>query len=196
MPMNIKGNLYYTVAERITEFRTNEKYDGYSMTTEIYSLNAEQVIMKSTVKDKDDRIVADGFAEEVYTDDYKKVNSTSMIENCQTSAHGRALGNLGILSELSVASADEVENAISRQENTSSRRSTRTVNNTQTEQPQKTATDFEEVWYSGEGPVNQFELFMVGEETYKCMKKKADGTLFGLNVNDNCDPSLKFFSFK
>ena len=40
---------------------------------------------------------------------------TSHIENCETSAIGRALGILGIGIEGSVASAEEVENAVNQQ---------------------------------------------------------------------------------
>ena len=60
--------------------------------------------------------MATGFAEETLSDDWKNVNSTSMIENCETSAWGRALGNLGIGIDTSVASAEEVETSINRQE--------------------------------------------------------------------------------
>ena len=40
------------------------------------------------------------------------INKTSYIENCETSAVGRALGFLGIGIDGSVASADEVKTAI------------------------------------------------------------------------------------
>lgn len=44
------------------------------------------------------------------------INSTSYIENCETSAVGRALAMLGIGIDISVASAEEVGNAIKQQE--------------------------------------------------------------------------------
>ena len=40
------------------------------------------------------------------------INKTSYIENCETSAWGRALGNLGIGIDTSIASAEEVQNAV------------------------------------------------------------------------------------
>ena len=43
------------------------------------------------------------------------INKTSHIENAETSAVGRALGNLGIGIDNSVASAEEVEMAIALQ---------------------------------------------------------------------------------
>jgi hypothetical protein len=45
------------------------------------------------------------------------VNKTSYIENCETSAWGRALGNLGIGIDASIASAEEVITAIAQQNN-------------------------------------------------------------------------------
>lgn len=47
------------------------------------------------------------------------INSTSYVENCETSAVGRALGLLGIGANTAVASAEEVLNAIAQQEATS-----------------------------------------------------------------------------
>ena len=44
------------------------------------------------------------------------INKTSYIESCETSAVGRALGMCGIGIDTSVASADEVLNAIKQQE--------------------------------------------------------------------------------
>lgn len=45
-----------------------------------------------------------------------QINRTSYIENCETSAIGRALGMAGFGIDTSVASAEEVENAIHQQE--------------------------------------------------------------------------------
>ena len=46
------------------------------------------------------------------------INKTSYVENCETSAWGRALANFGIGLGTSVASADEVANAIENQKST------------------------------------------------------------------------------
>lgn len=61
---------------------------------------------------KDERPAATGHAYEVKQGN---VNSTSYVENCETSAVGRALGLLGIGATTSVASADEVLAAMSQQ---------------------------------------------------------------------------------
>lgn len=43
------------------------------------------------------------------------INKTSYIENCETSAVGRALGMAGFGIDTSIASAEEVQNAIANQ---------------------------------------------------------------------------------
>ena len=43
------------------------------------------------------------------------INKTSFIENCETSAWGRCLGNLGIGIDSSVATYEEVSNALNNQ---------------------------------------------------------------------------------
>lgn len=62
----------------------------------------------------DEVILATGTAYEVESSSF--INKTSFIENCETSAVGRALGMLGIGIDTSVASAEEVDIAIQKQE--------------------------------------------------------------------------------
>jgi hypothetical protein len=123
--MNIKGKDYIPVNERLKEFRTNELYRGYKLTSDIITINENSVIVKAFIYDNDNQLVATGYAEEMRSDDFKNVNSTSAVENCETSAWGRALGNLGIGIDTSVASADEVHSAISKQESRESQPFTR-----------------------------------------------------------------------
>ena len=58
--------------------------------------------------------MATGLAQEKENSSF--INKTSFVENCETSAWGRALGNLGIGIDTAVASAEEVKNAILNQE--------------------------------------------------------------------------------
>lgn len=110
-PRNIKGKDYIEVNQRILGF---------------WELYPDGRIV--TVKTADDGDRCD-FRAEVYVGDVLKatghayeirsasmVNKTSYIENCETSAVGRALGMLGIGSTESIASAEEVEAAIAQQE--------------------------------------------------------------------------------
>ena len=58
--------------------------------------------------------IAQGMAQEDRTS--SRINQTSYVENCETSAVGRALGFLGIGIETSIATADEVDMAIAKQD--------------------------------------------------------------------------------
>ena len=63
---------------------------------------------------KEEIVLATGTAYEKENSTF--INKTSYIENCETSAVGRALGNAGIGIDTSVASAEEVQNAILQQD--------------------------------------------------------------------------------
>ena len=109
---DIKGRPYVEVNERLKYFRENFK--NWSLESEILSVENGVCIMKATIKDENGIIRATGHAYE--KEDSSFINKTSYIENCETSAWGRALGNLGIGIDTSVASAEEVQNAILNQE--------------------------------------------------------------------------------
>tara|TARA_S200002703_G_C3775816_1_gene238891 strand:+ start:79 stop:579 length:501 start_codon:yes stop_codon:yes gene_type:complete len=109
--VNIKGKKYVEVHERVTHLRNN--YKTAQLLTEIISNNNGMCVMKATLY-IDDKIVSTGHAYEKEDSNY--INKTSYIENCETSAVGRCLGNYGIGINSSIASADEVMNAINKQE--------------------------------------------------------------------------------
>lgn len=111
--INIKGTDYIGVNERLKEFRTNPKYKGYTLETDIIQLENGICTMKATIKDDTSRVIATGYAQEKENSSF--INKTSYIENCETSAWGRALGNLGIGIDTSIASAEEVLNAMQNQ---------------------------------------------------------------------------------
>ena len=67
------------------------------------------ILVKAVIK-IDGVPVAEGLAYEKEDSNY--INKTSFVENCETSAWGRALANFGIGIDSNVASADEVVNAI------------------------------------------------------------------------------------
>ena len=107
--INIKGKEYVEVNERIMYFKEN--YKG-SIETEIISIIDGVCIMKATIK-VDGEIVATGHAYEKEGSTF--INKTSYIENCETSAVGRALGLFGIGIDASIASFEEVANAVNNQ---------------------------------------------------------------------------------
>jgi len=109
--VNIKGKEYVEVNERIKHFRSN--YKDWALSTAILELDNNRCVIQATVFNADDRIISTGIAYEVEGSSF--INKTSFIENCETSAIGRALGNLGIGIDTSVASYEEVANAIKQQ---------------------------------------------------------------------------------
>lgn len=103
----IQGKEYVQVNERLKYFRAN--YPKYSLASEVIEKTDSSILIQAIIKDEKDRVIATGIAEEIKGSSY--INKTSYVENCETSAWGRALGNLGIGLDTSVASADEVQNA-------------------------------------------------------------------------------------
>ena len=108
--IDIKGKPYVMTNERIKYFREN--YPNGAILTDLISDVDGKCIFKAEIL-VDGECVATGYAYENENSTF--INKTSYIENCETSAVGRALGNLGIGLDTSVASADEVQNAIANQ---------------------------------------------------------------------------------
>ena len=111
--VDIKGKAYVPVNARMMYFRTHEEFKGYSLDSEIIELTATSVTIKAVVRNAEGRIIAAGLANENKNDGY--INKTSYVENCETSAWGRALSALGIGIETSIASYDEVFTAQAKQ---------------------------------------------------------------------------------
>lgn len=109
--MDIKGKQYAVVPERVKAFRM--VYPDGSIQTEIYSMGDGIITMKATVSDGEGKILGTGFAQEKESSSY--INKTSFVENCETSAVGRALGMAGFGFDTSIASAEEVANAMMNQ---------------------------------------------------------------------------------
>lgn len=108
--IDIKGKEYVMVNERVLEFR--KRYPDGAILTELVSNEGGVCVFKAMAY-VGDTIVATGHAYE--KEDSSFINKTSYIENCETSAVGRALGLLGIGIETSIASAEEVGNAVRNQ---------------------------------------------------------------------------------
>ena len=107
--VNIKGKSYTQVSTRISVFR---KYFPYA-TIETFMIHDDdyRVIVQSKIK-IDDKIIATGYAEEVRNGNL--INSTSAVENCETSSIGRALSAFGFAGG-EYASSFEVANAVAQQ---------------------------------------------------------------------------------
>ena len=91
--LNLKGSEYTQVQQRLEAFR---KHAGtaYTLDSEILQNDTKTILIKASIADKEGRVIATGLAEELRGS--SNVNKTSAIENCETSAWGRALANLGL----------------------------------------------------------------------------------------------------
>lgn len=112
---NIKGKEYAAVNGRINAFR--RLFPQGFITTEIVSMDAGVVVMKASCgyyEDGQAVVLGTGMAYE--REGSSNINKTSYIENCETSAVGRALGMAGLGINTAVASSEEVQNAIKQQD--------------------------------------------------------------------------------
>ncbi len=100
---------YAQVNQRIKAYR--KVYPTGKIETEILEIKDDYVRIRATVTDSEEFIIATGTATEKLTGDLKKdnVNLTSMVENCETSAVGRALGFAGFGVDTAIASAEDIE---------------------------------------------------------------------------------------
>lgn len=100
---------YAEVSTRVNYFRYSDQYAGWEIKTKMINETEDSVTFRAQIKDANGRTVATGHAHEKVSSSH--INRTSHIENCETSAVGRALGFLGIGSDGAIASAEEIERA-------------------------------------------------------------------------------------
>lgn len=106
--IGIKGKQYAMVTARLQAFR--EICPAGTVDTIVCDMDDEHVMIQAKIYDEKDHLLASGTAEE--RKEASQINRTSYVENCETSAVGRALGMLGIGSEQSMASAEEITAAL------------------------------------------------------------------------------------
>ena len=114
---DVKDKPYATVSERIKAFR--KLFPTGAIKTEIVSLENGVCVIHAIVgynnegRFDGDRtefvVLGEGTAYEKEGSTF--INKTSYIENCETSAIGRALGMCGLGIDSDVASAEEMQNA-------------------------------------------------------------------------------------
>lgn len=109
--VDVKGKDYAEVSQRIKAFRSLCPHGG--IVTEMLSNENGVCVFRATVYDEEKNILGTGTAYEKENSSY--INKTSYIENCETSAVGRALGMCGFGVDLAVASADEMQAAAEQQ---------------------------------------------------------------------------------
>jgi hypothetical protein len=109
--VDIKGKQYIDVSNRVKAFRMC--YPGGCIETEMISNENGLCIFRAKAYNEEGKLIATGTAYEKESSSF--INKTSYIENCETSAVGRCLGLAGFGIDTSIASAEEVLNAISNQ---------------------------------------------------------------------------------
>lgn len=107
----VTTKLYHPVHERLKAFR--KYFPDHALITTILDGNTQFVTFKASIINNNGIEVATGHAQELASNGY--INEFSHVENGETSAWGRALGNFGIGIDESIASADEVANAMKNQ---------------------------------------------------------------------------------
>ena len=105
--IDVKGKNYADVANRVKAFR--KLFPNGGIKTEIVSLENGVCVITANCYGEEGKLLATGTAYEKEGSSF--INKTSYIENCETSAVGRALGFLGIGVENDIASVQEVLNA-------------------------------------------------------------------------------------
>ena len=94
--VEIHKKKYTTVATRLEIFRKHTGFK-YGINTDIVTYGSkpgEKIVIKATISTDQGFVLASGTAEEIIG--AGNINKTSALENCESSAWGRALGSLGI----------------------------------------------------------------------------------------------------
>jgi hypothetical protein len=100
---------YETVEERLIKF-WKDHAEGRIITTLLSGTSSQFIVRAELYKDGSDSIWTTGLAEE--TVQGRGVNSTSALENCETSAIGRALANAGYATKGKRASRSEMNKVV------------------------------------------------------------------------------------
>ena len=108
--INIHGKQYHTVARRVTDFRSD--LPDHLIVTELLD-GGDTVQVKAEIRSPDGLTISTGHAEEVRGS--SNINKTSALENCETSAVGRALAFFGY-GGTEISSADELATALEQQQ--------------------------------------------------------------------------------
>ena len=99
------GKKYTQVVHRMEAFRKMHGTE-FGVDTHILVYDGQRVVVKANITNMDGAVIGSGMAEEIRGQG--NVNKTSALENCETSAVGRALASLGLAGG-EYASANEMD---------------------------------------------------------------------------------------
>lgn len=108
----VEVKMYAPVNERVKAFR--KTMPTGRITAQILQNDEKIIVVQAFVYGTDGELLATGHAYEVKNGSY--INQTSYLENCETSAVGRALGFAGFGIDTAIASAEELSGAQAEQE--------------------------------------------------------------------------------
>ena len=106
--VKIKNKDYKLNVQRVNEFR--QAHPEFGVETEVLHHDEIRVVAQVRIFDEQGKIRGSGVAEEFR--EASRINQTSAMENCETSAFGRALASMGYGGDVAYASAEEVVNAM------------------------------------------------------------------------------------
>ncbi len=127
--VNIKGKMYATVASRVDAFRKH--FPTATISTHLIHDDEVRVVIEAKII-VDGTLLGTGMAEEQRGKGL--INTTSALENAETSAIGRSLASIGLGGSSEYASSFEVENAISQQGQKSNQPPQQNIQQTQPQQ--------------------------------------------------------------
>ena len=104
----IVSKYYAEVNQRIKAFRSI--YPKGKILSELTSESDGIITFRATIEDEEGHLLATAHARESVKSSY--INESNAIENCETSAVGRALGMCGFGIDTSIASAEDLKKAM------------------------------------------------------------------------------------
>lgn len=108
--MKVGSGDYAKVSERVKAYR--KVYPTGKICTDIEDITENDIRIKATITDEEGNIISTGRAtEEKKAKGKMTINLTDMIENCETSAVGRALGFAGFGIDKEIASSEDAAKA-------------------------------------------------------------------------------------
>lgn len=181
--IKIKGKDYSQVATRVEAFRRQFGIEP-EIVSHVITVDDNRVMMRAEII-FDGRIIAVGHAEENRKSG--PVNKTSALENCETSAIGRALGNLGLHGG-EYASAEETEKAVDEQR--SERQGMKLPKGPRGGRPQPAPDAFVLWWADGDGyefPKSKRGIEMWLFDCLRAVQQDADSLMFNIKALDKLE---------